>query len=303
MPPAPSLQQASLFVAKGFRHDAFAPCPLLSVKCMFNGRALYRADRAWFAVNEAGYLILNDQQPYEIHIASPTRVESFIVFFPRGWAEQALDSLTVPPEKLLDQPEIKRDPPVHFFERFTKHDELVSPVLETLRRAHKNGALPDIWVEQKLWQLLARMLQAQNDALRGSDALSARRGATREELWRRLNRGRDFIHARFESALTLSEIATASCLSPFHFLRGFKTVFGLTPHEYLTLCRVERAKFLLERTELPVTEICFSVGFESLGSFSSWFSRLTGVSPRTWRARKKATLKKFSVNNPVKIPA
>jgi len=80
MPPAASLQQASLFVAKGFRHDAFSPCPLLSVKCMFNGSALYHADRAWFAVNEAGYLILNDQQPYEIHIASPTRVESFIVF-------------------------------------------------------------------------------------------------------------------------------------------------------------------------------------------------------------------------------
>src|SRR6266566_9670818 len=76
--PAPFLQQASLFVAQGFRHDAFAPCPLLSVKCMFNGSALYRADRAWFSVNEAGYLILNDRQPYEIHIDSPTRVESFI---------------------------------------------------------------------------------------------------------------------------------------------------------------------------------------------------------------------------------
>jgi len=254
---------------------------------MFNGSALYRADRAWFAVNEGGYLILNDQQPYEIHIASPTRVESFIIFFPRGWAEQVFDSLTVPSEKLLDEPESTREQPVHFFERFTEHDELVSPALGTLRRAHKNGQLPDIWVEQRLWQLLARMLRAQNDGLRESDALPARRASTREELWRRLNRGRDFIHARFESALTLSEIATAACLSPFHFLRGFKAVFRMTPHEYLSVCRVERAKFLLERTELPVTEICFSVGFESLGSFSSWFSRLAGVSPRAWRSGKK----------------
>src|SRR5206468_1004703 len=83
----------------------------------------------------------NDQQPYEIHIASPTRVESFIVFFPRGWAEQALDSLTVPPEKLLDEPQSRREQPVHFFERFSEHDELVSPALGTLRRAHKNGQL------------------------------------------------------------------------------------------------------------------------------------------------------------------
>ena len=131
------------------------------------------------------------------------------------------------------------------------------------------------------------MLQAQNDALRESDALSARRASTREELWRRLSRGRDFIHARFESALTLPEIASAACLSPFHFLRGFKAVFRMTPHEFLSACRVERAKFLLERTELPVTEICFSVGFESLGSFSSWFTRLTGSSPRAWRSGSK----------------
>src|SRR5437016_8743827 len=298
MSPAPSLQHASLFVARGFHHDAFAPCPLLSVKCMFNGSALYHADRAWFAVNETGYLILNDQQPYEIYIDSPTRVESFIIFFPRSWAEQVLASLTLSPEKLLDEPQHMPRRPTRFFERFTPHDELVSPVLTTLRRAHKRGPLPDLWVEQKLRLLLARMLQAQNDALRESDALSARRASTREELWRRLSRGRDFIHARFESALTLPEIASAACLSPFHFLRGFKAVFRMTPHEFLSACRVERAQFLLERTELPVTEICFSVGFESLGSFSSWFSRLTGSSPRAWRSGSKSNFEEVSAGRP-----
>jgi AraC-like DNA-binding protein len=287
---ARSLQQSSLFVAQGFRHDAFAPCPLLSVKCMFNGSALYRADRAWFAVNEKGYLILNDQQPYEIHIDSPTRLESFIIFFPRNWAEQVLTSLRRSPEKLLDEPEHMQERSAHFFERFTPHDELVSPVLTSLRRAHKSGPLPDLWVEQELRQLLACMFQAQDDALCKSDALPARRASTREELWRRLNRGRDFIHAHFESPLTLSEISRAACLSPFYFLRGFKAVFQLTPHEYLSTCRIERAKFLLERTELPVTEICFAVGFESLGSFSSWFSRFTGVSPSVWRTASKKQL-------------
>jgi AraC-like DNA-binding protein len=328
--PFQSLQQASLFVARGFRHDAYAPSPLLSVKCMFNGTALYRADRAWFAVNEAGYLILNDRQPYEIHIASPTQVESFIIFFPRGWAEQVFESLTALSGKLLDDPEHRSRPPVHFFERFTLHDRLVSPVLVALRNAHKRGPLPDIWVEQKLWELLERMLKARDEAFRQSDALPAQRASTREELWRRLNRGRDFIHARFESPLTLTEIANTACLSPFHFLRGFKALFQATPHEFLSACRIEQAKFLLERTELPITEVCFSIGFESLGSFSTWFSRFTGVSPRAWRRNqcdrrckmkgplykdyrvrqfrrsaallKKAGLKKFLPAVPVNIP-
>src|SRR5436190_24349098 len=117
MSSVPALQHASLFVARGFRHDGFAPCPLLSVKCMFNGSALYRADRAWFAVNETGYLILNDQQPYEIHIDSPTQVESFVVFFPRNWAEQVLATLTLSPEKLLDEPQQRPTRPARFFER------------------------------------------------------------------------------------------------------------------------------------------------------------------------------------------
>ena len=286
---APHLQSASLFAARGFRHNAFAPCPLLSVKCMFNGRALYRADRAWFAVDESGYLVLNDQQPYEIHIDSPTQVESFIVFFPRRWSEEVLASLTLAPEKLLDEPEGRPTQPAYFFERFTPHDAWVSPLLRTLRHAHKRGPLPDAWVEQTLRELLAGMLQAQNESRRERKNLPAQRPTTREELWRRLNRGRDFIHAQLEAPLTLSQIASAAQLSPFHFLRGFKQLFQMTPHDYLSACRVERAKFLLERTDLPITEICFCVGFESLGSFSSWFTRLAGSSPRAWR---RSNLKK-----------
>ena len=67
------------------------------------------------------------------------------------------------------------------------------------------------------------------------------------------------------------------------YLELFKSAFGQTPHDWLTACRVERAKFLLARTDLPVTEVCLAVGYESLGTFSSWFRRCTGRTPRAWR--------------------
>jgi AraC-like DNA-binding protein len=228
---------------------------------------------------------LNDGQPYEIEINSPTRVESFIVFFPRDWANEALRSLTTPTDRLLDDPQTVPSQTVRFFERFTPHDRLVSPAVTALRHAHKTGPLPDVLVEQSLRVLLARMLMAQRATLREIDSFPGRRAATRHELWRRLNRARDFMRAQSHLPLTLSEIAFVAALSPSHFLRAFKAAFHETPHDFLSDCRSEHARFLLARTELSVTEICFAVGFESLGTFSSWFRRRNGASPRQWQSQ------------------
>jgi AraC family transcriptional regulator len=280
--------QAALFTAQAFRHHGYAANPLLSVKCMFNGRAVYNVGRLRFAVDETGYLILNDGQAYEIEIDSPTRVESFVVYFPRQWAADTLRGLVTPLDKLLEVPAGEREQSVHFFERFTPHDEIVSPELRRLRRAYRKGPMPDTELEERLRKLLACMLRTQCGHRGEIERLNAVRSSTREELWRRLNRAQDFIRARLESPMSLGEMAEVACLSSFHFLRAFKTAFAQTPHQFLTACRGERAKFLLERTDIPVTEICAAVGFESLGTFSSWFQRYSGSSPRAWRKRARS---------------
>ena len=74
-------------------------------------------------------------------------------------------------------------------------------------------------------------------------------------------------------------------MSPGHFSRSFRAAFGETPYSHLMTRRIERAKALLRRGDLSVTEVCFAVGCTSLGSFSSRFSRLVGESPSSYRAR------------------
>lgn len=86
----------------------------------------------------------------------------------------------------------------------------------------------------------------------------------------------------YGSELRLDLLARHSGLSAFHFQRTFSAVFGRTPHAYLAGIRLERAKERLARGA-SVTETCFDVGFHSLGTFSSWFARLNGVSPREWQ--------------------
>jgi AraC-like DNA-binding protein len=107
----------------------------------------------------------------------------------------------------------------------------------------------------------------------------------REELFRRLCRARDAIHDRSDEALTLDDLARTAGLSRFHFLRSFRAMFSATPHEYLTRVRLQRARQLLLEERASVTEVCFEVGFQSLGSFSALFRRRMGEAPVSFRRR------------------
>ncbi len=99
---------------------------------------------------------------------------------------------------------------------------------------------------------------------------------------RRLVRARDLVHDCASEPLTLEALADAAGLSPAFFLRRFSAAFGTTPHRYLTEVRLERARRLLARGR-AVTDVCFDVGYHSVGSFSTLFRRHLGLSPRAWQ--------------------
>jgi AraC-like DNA-binding protein len=98
------------------------------------------------------------------------------------------------------------------------------------------------------------------------------------------------IDRHYAQPLTIVRLARLARLSPYHFIRAFKTATGVTPHQYLRTRRIERAKELLVTTAFPVTEICDQVGFQSLGSFSTLFRRLTGETPAEFRAARRRSV-------------
>jgi AraC-like DNA-binding protein len=102
---------------------------------------------------------------------------------------------------------------------------------------------------------------------------------------RHLVRAKDLADARYAEPLGVADLARAARLSPAHFSREFRRAFGESPHQYLLTRRLERAAALLRTTDWSVADICFAVGLQSVGSFTTSFRRMFGASPTAYRAR------------------
>ena len=112
------------------------------------------------------------------------------------------------------------------------------------------------------------------------------------DIHERLCRARRLIDECYDLPLDLTEISKQACLSRYHFLRLFRDAFETTPHQYLVQRRIEKAKELLRLRNLSVTDVCFEVGFQSLGSFSSLFRKCVGAAPVSYRKREMDSLRK-----------
>ena len=100
--------------------------------------------------------------------------------------------------------------------------------------------------------------------------------------YHRLLIARELLRECYSEPLSLRAMAATAGLSQFHFLRAYRAAFGETPHQHFTRLRLEHAKRALARGA-AVTEVCFDVGYSSLGTFSWRFARATGRSPRAWQ--------------------
>jgi AraC-like DNA-binding protein len=212
----------------------------------------------------------------------PASVMSVCVFFPVNWASEVLRGCIEADDILLDDP--FRQNTVNFFETLQHHGDVVSPYMRVIKNLpHEVAVINASPYEEFLRDLLAAMLQTQRNIAKDAEKLPDARLATRLELFRRLSIARDYLHASYFDDLSIDELANVAGLSPYHFIRKFKAVFGSTPHQYLQQIRLEHAQNLLSTTDTSVTDICFAVGFQSLGSFSTLFQKQVGVSPRTFR--------------------
>lgn len=259
-----------LLVGRGRRHEVEGFAGPLSIKSVRWGRVTWRTDEGEHVVDETSLAVLDDGQPYSLAIDAPRPVETCVVFFRRGLVESLGAALAD------EAPRAIRVRP-----RLHGNGELLERV-RGLHGAAASGSLDALALEERVLELAGALVALEQDGRRVLERLDGVRESTRAEIFRRLGRARDYLHAHYRRPLALADVARAAWLSEFHFHRQFTRAFGVTPRAYLNELRLQRAAFLLRERGAGVGEACRAVGFASPSSFGHLFRRRFGVRPSAW---------------------
>jgi AraC-like DNA-binding protein len=278
-PPAALLGTANAVVAgRGMRYEHRFAGPL-SVKAVMRGVATWETRAGRFEVMPGAALLLGAGEEYEITVDALQPVETFCLFFERGFVEDAWRASVTGSAALLEG----KTKPVAFAEKL----HFDAPLVAEMQRAHARMQRGEE-LGASFYATALEIVRAECDVARNVERLPALRASTREELARRIAIATAFLHASLDRKVSIAEAAREACLSPFHFHRLFAAFHGTTPHRYLTRLRLERAKALLRAGDRGVAEIAFECGFESAGSFTTLFKRTFGVTPGAIRKNEEA---------------
>jgi AraC-like DNA-binding protein len=260
----------------------------LSIKAVFSGSAIWESNRRQYVIRENSFLVINRDQMYDFLIDSARPSTTLSVFFQHGFVEQVFRVLTESETVLLDSPDVTLPKVIIFQQRLEPEPSGVLAALRSMRVVSAECEISRLALEERFLLLAGTLLRELSHTQKAAFRISSVRASTRDELLRRVLRGRDFLLSKMDESVTVTDAAQAANLSKYHFLRTFRLAFGATPHQFLMTQRLTRARTLLYRGEHSVTEVCLESGFQSLGSFSALFRRRFGVSPEQIQRARRA---------------
>lgn len=257
----------------------------MALLCAWNGSQDVGADGRRVLVDDDTWLVV-PCGPANVKIRGSQTLEALTILFRRGMPEEVLGTLVTSDDRMLEDGEEASPLSLPFMPHLQTHDRNVTPVLMFIRRHCEMGLDDPLWYEEQLTFLLERMLMQHRHVIGRAGSVPVRRAATRREILRRISLATDFIHANHARPLMLNDMAAAAYLSRHHFLRLFKHIHSVTPHEYLQRKRTTVAARLLRSRDMGVEEIVKEVGFDSRSTLFRALRRFHGITPRECRTLK-----------------
>lgn len=170
-----------------------------------------------------------------------------------------------------------------YLERVHVDAGLRDRIISLIELGSSCSSFADIQADAAVRAIFEDLLKANREAYKFSQNIQAVKASTRLEIFRRVSLARNWMEENFNTPITLEDIAAVASMNSQHFLRMFKQVYCITPHQYLIDLKLRKAKHLLESTKLTINDKCLAVGFESIFSFSILYKKRFGRPPSQLR--------------------
>lgn len=272
-------------VAACFRPEIQGP---FSFFVNLKGNSFCTVDRHRTRIDEDNYFVSNRSQLYTLQVEEePGGTETFNIHFGDLFSESVLHALITPTERILDAGTERKLSPLSFFNQLHRRDAAFNTLIQSIITSYKETGFNKLRFEEQLAALLSYHLQQHRHIADTVNKLPPIRQATRVELYKRLSRAMDLLRSGLYGEIDLDQLAGEACLSKYHFLRLFRTTYGLSPYQYIQQLRLEKARDLLAHSPIPVSDIALLLGFDNSQSFSRLFYQRTGLYPTRYRQLSK----------------
>lgn len=256
----------------------------LAIHATFNGVQEYSLEGKIFKLEKNLFLIFNPKQRYSLKIDSREKTNSLYILINKEFFNEALKYIEENESLLIDNQNTYKKLPL-FVNKIYEQDCLMKNLLLNFRNTTFTSNNYTNQARDELHRLIRKLILIHKSTVLEIKRVSAVKSSTQKELYNSILLAKEYIDLNYRKLLTINEIADIVSLSSFHFLRTFKEILGETPHKYMNSKRLEYSRTLLIQTSIPVTQICFDSGFESLPSFSLKFNKYTGLTPKEYRNR------------------
>jgi AraC family transcriptional regulator len=272
-------------VKECFRPDIKGP---VSFFMNVRGNSFCSVDGHRTRIDEDNYFVSNRSQLYTLQVEDDSvSTETFNIHFGDFFSESVLNSLITSTDKILDEGTEKQLSPFSFFNQLHRRDATFNALISAIMTSYKETGFNRLRFEEQLAALLSYHLQQHRDIAEIVNNLPPVRKATRVELYKRLSRAMDVLRSGFCGEISLDQLAAEACLSKYHFLRLFRTAYGLSPYQYIQHLRLEKARALLTHSLISIADLAWLLGFDNSQSFSRLFYQRMGLYPTEYRLQSK----------------
>lgn len=255
---------------------------VFSLKYVAKGEELYHVGGQERRIPAGGYLLVNDGQDV-VSLPHPYSEQAMSVFLENGLLADVHRTWTETANGLADDPFSTGNAPCFFEHIYRQPDDALGLFLGRLRQ--RMTQQKDLTGENNLelfFEIAEQVISSQITVFQQIARIASVQKTTREELYRRVSVGRDYLADNIHRPVSLHEVARQACLSPYHFHRTFQQVFGCSPLRFLKAKKMEKARQMLRAGHCSVSEVGFSLGYPDLFSFSKDFKKWEGLPPSKW---------------------